>query len=68
MAPTETATVNRAMAGSGAAGAKAVEAWAAPRKADVDRVRKSVIEIAKSGITFAKLTVAASLLGDLVRN
>ncbi len=56
------------MAGNAAAGAKAVEAWAAPRKADVERVRMSVIEIANSGLTLAKLTVAASLLGDLVRN
>ena len=57
-----------AMATNGAAGAAAVEAWAAPRKADVERVRMSVNEIAGSGLTLAKLTVAASLLGDLVRN
>jgi glutamate dehydrogenase len=57
-----------AMAGNGAAGADAVEAWAAPRKADVERVRMSVNEIANSGLTLAKLTVAASLVGDLVRN
>jgi glutamate dehydrogenase len=57
-----------AMANNGAAGAAAVEAWAAPRKADVERVRMSVNEIAGSGLTLAKLTVAASLLGDLVRN
>ena len=57
-----------AMAGNGAAGAKAVEAWAAPRKADVERVRMSVNEIANSGLTLAKLTVAASLVGDLVRH
>ena len=56
-----------AMAGNGAAGAAAVEAWAAPRQADVERVRMSVNEIAGSGLTLAKLTVAASLLGDLVR-
>ena len=57
-----------AMATNGAAGAAAVETWAAPRKADVERVRMSVNEIAGSGLTLAKLTVAASLLGDLVRN
>jgi glutamate dehydrogenase len=57
-----------AMAGNGADGAKAVEAWAAPRKADVERVRMSVNEIANSGLTLAKLTVAASLVGDLVRH
>jgi glutamate dehydrogenase len=56
-----------AMAGNGAAGAAAVEAWASPRRHDVERVRMSVNEIANSGLTLAKLTVAASLLGDLVR-
>jgi glutamate dehydrogenase len=56
-----------AMAGNSAAGPAAVEAWVAPRKADVERVRMSVNEIANSGLTLAKLTVAASLLGDLVR-
>ena len=57
-----------AMAGNSAAGAAAVDAWVAPRKADVERVRMSVNEIANSGLTLAKLTVAASLLGDLVRH
>jgi glutamate dehydrogenase len=57
-----------AMAGNGAAGVKAVEAWVAPRKAEVDRIRMSVNEIANSGLTLSKLTVAASLLGDLVKN
>ena len=57
-----------AMAGNGAAGAAAVDAWAAARQADVERVRMSVNEIAGSGLTLAKLTVAASLLGDLARN
>jgi glutamate dehydrogenase len=57
-----------AMAGNGAAGAKAVEAWIAPRKAEVERIRMSVHEIANSGLTLSKLSVAASLLGDLVKN
>jgi glutamate dehydrogenase len=56
-----------AMAGNGAAGAQAVEAWVAPRKAEVDRIRMSVHEIANSGLTLSKLSVAASLLGDLVK-
>jgi len=56
-----------AMATNSAAGPAAVEAWVAPRKAEVERVRISVNEIANSGLTLAKLTVAASLLGDLVR-
>jgi len=56
-----------AMSGNGAAGAKAVEAWVAPRKAEVERIRMSVNEIAHSGLTLSKLSVAASLLGDLVK-
>jgi glutamate dehydrogenase len=56
-----------AMAGNGSAGVEAVTAWVAPRKAEVDRIRASVHEIANSGLTLSKLTVAASLLGDLVK-
>jgi glutamate dehydrogenase len=56
-----------AMAGNGAAGADAVEAWIGPRRQEVDRIRMQVQEIANSGLTLSKLTVAASLLGDLVR-
>jgi glutamate dehydrogenase len=50
-----------------AAGTAAVEAWIAPRKAEVERIRLSVNEIAHSGLTLSKLSVAASLLGDLVK-
>ena len=57
-----------AMSGHGIAGTAAVEAWIAPRQAEVDRVRAQVQEIASSGLTVSKLTVAASLLGDLVRD
>jgi glutamate dehydrogenase len=56
-----------AMAGAGPPGAGAVEAWIAPRRQEVDRIRLQVQEIANSGLTVSKLTVAASLLGDLVR-
>jgi len=56
-----------AMAGNGT-GAKAVEAWVAPRKAEVERIRMAVNEIANSGLTLSKLSVAASLLADLVKN
>jgi glutamate dehydrogenase len=56
-----------AMTSEGAAGAPAVEAWVATRAADVQRIRAAVHEIANSGLTLSKLTVAASLLGDLVR-
>jgi glutamate dehydrogenase len=55
------------MAGNGAAGTPAVEAWVAPSRADVDRIRMSVQEIANLGLTLSKLSVAASLLGDLVK-
>ncbi|HEY6259034.1 MAG TPA: hypothetical protein VIY51_24925 [Xanthobacteraceae bacterium] len=59
--------VTAAMAGNGTAGVGAVEAWIAPRRQEVDRIRAQVQEIAQSGLTVSKLTVAASLLGDLVR-
>jgi glutamate dehydrogenase len=59
--------ITAAMAGNGIAGAQAVEAWVASRKHEVDRIRSSVHEIANSGLTLSKLAVAASLLGDLVK-
>jgi len=59
-----------AMVGNDAvgAGAGAVEAWVAPRKSEVERIRMAIHEIAGSGLTLSKLAVAASLLGDLVKN
>jgi glutamate dehydrogenase len=57
-----------AMVSGGAAGAAAVEAWVAPRRAEVERVRAAIHEIAGSGLTVSKLAVAASLLGDLVKS
>jgi glutamate dehydrogenase len=57
-----------AMVGNGMAGAGAVEAWVAPRKGEVERIRGAIHEIAGSGLTLSKLTVAASLLGDLVKD
>jgi glutamate dehydrogenase len=57
-----------AMTGNAIAGAGAVEAWVAPRRAEVERIRLAVQEIASSGLTLSKLSVAASLLGDLVKN
>ena len=56
-----------AMVGNGAAGPAAVEAWVTPRKAEVERIRTAVHEIAGTGLTLSKLSVAASLLGDLVK-
>ena len=55
------------MLGNGAAGAAAVELWVKPRAGEVERIRSAVHEIAGSGMTLSKLAVAASLLGDLVR-
>jgi glutamate dehydrogenase len=57
-----------AMVGNGAAGGGAVEAWVGPRKAEVERIRLAIHEIANSGLTLSKLSVAASLLGDLVKH
>jgi glutamate dehydrogenase len=57
-----------AMSGNGVSGARAVDAWVAERKTVVGRIRASVHEIASTGLTLSKLSVAASLLGDLVRH
>ena len=59
--------ITAAVLASGATGAGAVDAWVASRKADVERIRAAVHEIAASGLTLSKLTVAASMLGDLVK-
>jgi glutamate dehydrogenase len=56
-----------AMVGNGGTGSGAVEAWVEPRKAEVERIRSQIHEIASSGLTLSKLSVAASLLGDLAR-
>jgi glutamate dehydrogenase len=56
-----------AMMANGAAGAAAVEHWVTLRRDDVERVRMAVHEIAASGLTLSKLSVAASMLGDLAR-
>jgi glutamate dehydrogenase len=48
-------------------GQEAVEAWAAMRGEEVERIRSSIDDIAGSGLTLSKLSVAASLLGDLVK-
>jgi glutamate dehydrogenase len=56
-----------AMVGNGMAGAGAVEEWVKPRQAEVERIRAAIHEIAGSGLTLSKLSVAASLLGDLAR-
>jgi glutamate dehydrogenase len=56
-----------AMVGNGQTGAGAVEEWVRPRHAEVERIRAAIHQIAASGLTISKLSVAASLLGDLAR-
>jgi glutamate dehydrogenase len=56
-----------AMAATGQSGQAAVEAWVKPRKAEVERIVAAIQQIAGSGLTLSKLTVAASLLGDLAQ-
>ena len=56
------------MVGNGATGPAAVDAWVVPRSGEVERIRAAVHGIASSGLTLSKLSVAASLLGDLVKN
>ncbi|MEP7032004.1 MAG: NAD-glutamate dehydrogenase domain-containing protein, partial [Pseudolabrys sp.] len=57
-----------AMVGNGTAGAGAVAEWVKPRQAEVERIRSQIHEISASGLTLSKLSVAASLLGDLARD
>jgi glutamate dehydrogenase len=56
-----------AMVTTGEVGDAAVKAWVAPRQAEVERVRLQIHEIAGTGLTLSKLSVTASVLGDLVR-
>ena len=48
-------------------GAGTVDAWVAAHRDEVERVRMTVHEIAGSGLTLSKLSVAASMLGDLAK-
>jgi glutamate dehydrogenase len=57
-----------AMIGDGPGGFGAVQRWVASRKPAVERIRGGIHEIAASGLTLSKLAVAASLLGDLVKD
>ncbi|MGA8816623.1 MAG: hypothetical protein WB624_04980, partial [Xanthobacteraceae bacterium] len=57
-----------AMVQNGSAGARAVEAWVAPRQGEVERIRGAIGEIVTSGLTLSKLTVAAGMLGDLIKS
>jgi glutamate dehydrogenase len=53
--------------GYGETGGPALAAWLAERGGEVDRIRSTVQAIVSSGLTLSKLTVAASLLGDLAK-
>ncbi len=48
-------------------GQEAVDAWTTMRGEELERIRGAIREIADSGLTLSKLSVAASLLGDLVK-
>jgi glutamate dehydrogenase len=52
---------------SGGGGDDAVAHWVEKRGHEITRIRDAVDGIAASGLTLSKLTVAASLLGDLAR-
>ena len=54
------------MLATGKSGQQAAETWLAAHP-EATRIRHSVEEIAGGGLTLAKLTVAANLLGDLVK-
>lgn len=54
------------MLATGQSGQQATENWLAAHP-EATRIRRLVEEIAASGLTLAKLTVAANLLGDLVK-
>jgi len=54
------------MLAAGQCGQEAAGNWLAAHP-EATRIRRSVEEIAASGLTLAKLTVAANLLGDLVK-
>ncbi|MFG1300668.1 NAD-glutamate dehydrogenase [Xanthobacter sp. V3C-3] len=55
------------LAGEGS-GEAAVEAYVAARREEVERMRRTVRDIAASGLSLSKMTLAASLLGDLLRS
>jgi glutamate dehydrogenase len=59
--------ITAAMLATGVSGQAAVEAWVKPQATEIDRIRTAVHEIAASGLTISKLSVAASLLGDLAK-
>ncbi|MFG1203162.1 NAD-glutamate dehydrogenase [Xanthobacter aminoxidans] len=59
--------ITEAMLAEGISGEAAVDAYVARRHEEVERMRRTVRDIAQSGLSLSKLTLAASLLGDLVK-
>src|SRR6185503_15675661 len=59
--------ITAAMVATGTSGEAAVAAWVKARSAEIGRIRTAIHEIAGSGLTLSKLSVAASLLGDLAK-
>ncbi len=55
------------VAAQGQPGLAAVAAWSKARGVEIGRIRAAVDSIVASGLTLSKLTVAASLLGDLAK-
>ncbi len=55
------------MVAGGETGEAAVQAWVTQRGGEVERIRAAIHQIADSGLTLSKLSVAASLLGDLAK-
>ncbi|MBN8920435.1 MAG: NAD-glutamate dehydrogenase, partial [Rhizobiales bacterium] len=55
------------MVANGAAGSAAVEAWVRPRAGEIERLRTALDEMAHANPTISKMTVAANLVGDLVK-
>jgi glutamate dehydrogenase len=55
------------MTSEGGSGAEAVAAFVSRKGGEVDRVRDAIHAMVASGLSLSKLTVAASLLGDLAR-
>ncbi|MET0428622.1 MAG: NAD-glutamate dehydrogenase domain-containing protein, partial [Microvirga sp.] len=47
---------------------EAMTAWTGRRGADIDRIKGAIDSIVSSGLTLSKVTVASSLLGDLVKD
>ncbi len=56
------------MAAGGSGGAEAVAVFESQKGNDVDRVREAIHDMVASGLSVSKLTVAASMLGDLARS